>query len=82
MKSNVTKRLSLVTLVLTAMMSLTACKGESSRTLYVSSCPPLAGYTKAEQSEVADKMQQTPNEAWVKMIVDYGVLRKNIRDMC
>jgi hypothetical protein len=48
----------------------------------VPSCPPLVGYTKEEQADVADKMLENPQESWVKMIEDYGRLRKTIREIC
>lgn len=63
-------------------MFLTACEKETSSVVIVPSCPPLAGYTKDERDEVDDKMRQTPDETWTKMIDDYYILRKNIREMC
>jgi len=69
-------------LCLIVPLLLIACEKESSSVVVIPSCPPLAGYTKEQQGDVADKMDANSREAWVQMIHDYGVLRENVRRMC
>ena len=42
--------------------------------------PPLVEYTEAERLQLADEMEAAPETAvWPRMIVDYRVLRAQIR---
>lgn len=72
---------SMMLVMSTAMMLLTACEKATS-SVYVSSCLPLASYTKTQQSEVANAMEAHPHAAWAQMIEDYGKLRKQVKAVC
>ena len=67
--------------ILTVMMSMTACVTETSD-VYVSSCIPLVKYSKEQQLRVLQEKTFTPQATWVIFIEDYKRLRNQVKASC
>ena len=62
-----------------ATIFLTACAGVSSDAR-PSACPPVVGYSQAEQARVAEEVAALPEEALIPdWLADYAVLRDQAR---
>jgi hypothetical protein len=58
---------------------LTACAGASSDTPH-RACPPVVGYSQAEQLRVTEEVAALPKEAVIaEWLADYAVLRAQAR---
>ena len=62
-----------------AMILFTACAEVSSDSTH-SACPPVVGYSRAEQARVADELAALPEGAAIaEWLADYAVLRAQAR---
>ncbi len=75
------KRLSKLSLIILASLSLTACETAASK-VPGGSLPPLVEYTKAEQAAAAVEVDALPEHAILRrFMTDYRNLRSEIRAM-